>query len=156
MLLEIRDRFGPSLSDIQLLYEPGPILAQTVRRLEYVEHCSRNWGIHQVGPIELTTADLLERPTCVTDFRVKFGDTRLRHELGRGTERVSRRQAGQQQSQSVEVQELLRLLTAGLPRSPPAFPVARRQKAVHRIHRTCPAVFAGPRRSLVRQEHDPK
>lgn len=56
-LLEIGDRFGPGLADLQLFLEPGPLPDGYERKHTYVGFCSRHWGVYPVGPVQATATD---------------------------------------------------------------------------------------------------
>ncbi len=56
-MIEVADKFGPSIADEHRMLEPCPLEPDAVRRLSYLSWCSRNWGLHTVGPLRLTTAD---------------------------------------------------------------------------------------------------
>ena len=56
-LVELADTFGPAMALEQRLLEPGPVLPGRGRRLVYQAFCSRQWGLHAVGPLQVVTAD---------------------------------------------------------------------------------------------------
>jgi uncharacterized protein (DUF58 family) len=56
-MLEVIDEFGPSITVEQRMLEPGPLEAGVERRLKYVSYCSRHWGTHPVGPIQIVSSD---------------------------------------------------------------------------------------------------
>jgi uncharacterized protein (DUF58 family) len=56
-LVEIADAFGPAMALEQRLLEPGPVFPGRPRRLSYQAFCSRAWGIHAVGPLQVVAAD---------------------------------------------------------------------------------------------------
>lgn len=56
-MLEVSDGFGPSIAVEQRMLEPGPLLPGTTRRLRYSAFCSRHWGIHGVGPVQIHASD---------------------------------------------------------------------------------------------------
>jgi len=39
------------------MLEPGPLEPGVERRLRYVSYCSRHWGVHPVGPIQIYASD---------------------------------------------------------------------------------------------------
>jgi uncharacterized protein (DUF58 family) len=56
-LLEVSDRFTASLVDRHRLLEPGPLPSEHQRSLRYRAQCGSVWGLHDCGPITLTTCD---------------------------------------------------------------------------------------------------
>jgi len=58
-MIEVVDTFGPSITLEQRMLEPGPVDRDTPRRLKYGAFCSRHWGLHPVGPVQICTADPL-------------------------------------------------------------------------------------------------
>jgi uncharacterized protein (DUF58 family) len=56
-LVEVADAFGPAMALEQRLLEPGPVAPGRARQLTYQAFCSRQWGVHTVGPLQLVTAD---------------------------------------------------------------------------------------------------
>lgn len=56
-MLEVTDAFGPSIAVEQRMLEPGPVGPQTPRRLTYSAFCSRHWGLHSVGPVQVSSSD---------------------------------------------------------------------------------------------------
>lgn len=56
-LLEVVDSFGPSIATEQRMLEPGPLVPGLQRRLRYAAYCSRHWGLHPVGPIQIFSSD---------------------------------------------------------------------------------------------------
>lgn len=56
-MVEVLDAFGPSISVGQRMLESGPIGPGVERRLRYTAYCSRQWGLHTVGPIQVFTSD---------------------------------------------------------------------------------------------------
>jgi uncharacterized protein (DUF58 family) len=56
-MIEVSDAFGPSIAVEQRMLEPGPLEAGVQRRLRYVAYCSRHWGIHPVGPLQVHASD---------------------------------------------------------------------------------------------------
>lgn len=56
-MFEVVDSFGPSIAVEQRMLEPGPLEPGLQRRLKYVAYCSRHWGIHPVGPLQVGSSD---------------------------------------------------------------------------------------------------
>ncbi|MBI3858451.1 MAG: DUF58 domain-containing protein [Planctomycetes bacterium] len=56
-MIEVVDSFGPSIAVEQRMLEPGPLEPGVQRRLRYSSFCSRHWGIHPVGPIQIHASD---------------------------------------------------------------------------------------------------
>jgi uncharacterized protein (DUF58 family) len=56
-MIEVSDSFGPSIAVEQRMLEPGPLEPGERRRLRYLAWCSRQWGIHPVGPIQIVSSD---------------------------------------------------------------------------------------------------
>src|SRR6185295_8562293 len=56
-MIEIADAFGPSITVEQRMLEPGPLEPGSARRLKYSAFCSRHWGIHPVGPVQVLASD---------------------------------------------------------------------------------------------------
>lgn len=56
-MIEVVDSFGPSIAVEQRMLEPGPLESGVQRRLRYVAYCSRHWGLHPVGPIQIVSSD---------------------------------------------------------------------------------------------------
>src|SRR5262245_2597438 len=56
-LVEVGDAFGPGHADRQRLLEPGPLPGRRRRRLRYRTTCSRDWGLHSLGPLTLAGCD---------------------------------------------------------------------------------------------------
>jgi uncharacterized protein (DUF58 family) len=56
-MLELADAFGPSIVVEQRMLEPGPVGPAEPRRLNYSAFCSRHWGIHPVGPVQVHASD---------------------------------------------------------------------------------------------------
>ena len=56
-MIELADVFGPALTSEQRMLEPGPLGPEVGRRLSYGAFCSRQWGIHAVGPLQVLGAD---------------------------------------------------------------------------------------------------
>ncbi|HVR86145.1 MAG TPA: DUF58 domain-containing protein [Planctomycetota bacterium] len=56
-LLEVADAFGPSIVVEQRMLETGPVGPSAPRRLNYSAFCSRHWGIHPVGPVQVLASD---------------------------------------------------------------------------------------------------
>ena len=56
-MIEVVDEFGPSITVEQRMLEPGPLEPGMERRLRYVSYCSRHWGTHRVGPIQVVASD---------------------------------------------------------------------------------------------------
>jgi len=56
-MIEVVDDFGPSITVEQRMLEPGPLEPGMERRLRYVSYCSRHWGTHTVGPIQIVSSD---------------------------------------------------------------------------------------------------
>lgn len=56
-MLEVADSFGPALVVEHRLLEPGPLGPGLRRRLSYPAFCSRQWGLHTVGPIQVVATD---------------------------------------------------------------------------------------------------
>ena len=56
-MIEVADSFGPSITVEQRMLEPGPLGPGMEHRLRYVSYCSRHWGVHSVGPIQVTSSD---------------------------------------------------------------------------------------------------
>jgi len=56
-MVEVADSFGPALVVEHRLLEPGPLGPGLRRRLSYEAFCSRQWGIHTVGPIQAFASD---------------------------------------------------------------------------------------------------
>jgi uncharacterized protein (DUF58 family) len=56
-MLEIADAFGPSITVEQRMLEPGPMEPGSARRLKYAAFCSRHWGLHPVGPVQVLASD---------------------------------------------------------------------------------------------------
>jgi uncharacterized protein (DUF58 family) len=56
-MIEVVDAFGPSIAVEQRMLEPGPLRQGIERRLRYVSYCSRHWGTHRVGPIQVYSSD---------------------------------------------------------------------------------------------------
>ena len=56
-MFEVVDSFGPSIAVEQRMLEPGPLEPGMDRRLKYVAYCSRHWGIHPVGPLQIVSSD---------------------------------------------------------------------------------------------------
>src|SRR5262245_22423277 len=57
LLVELGDCFGPGHADRQSLLEPGPLPGRRRRRLRYRTVCSRDWGLHRLGPLTLSSSD---------------------------------------------------------------------------------------------------
>ncbi|MBV8880596.1 MAG: DUF58 domain-containing protein [Planctomycetaceae bacterium] len=58
-MIEVADAFGPSIAVEQRMLEPGPLGPEAPRRLKYSAFCSRHWGIHSVGPVQVFASDPL-------------------------------------------------------------------------------------------------
>jgi uncharacterized protein (DUF58 family) len=56
-MIEVSDSFGPSIAVEQRMLEPGPLEPGLQRRLKYTAFCSRHWGLHPVGPIQILSSD---------------------------------------------------------------------------------------------------
>lgn len=56
-MIQVADSFGPALIVEHRLLEPGPLGPGLRRRLSYEAFCSRQWGIHTVGPIQAFASD---------------------------------------------------------------------------------------------------
>lgn len=56
-MIEVSDAFGPSITVEQRMLEPGPLEPGVRRRLRYVAYCSRHWGLHPVGPLQIHASD---------------------------------------------------------------------------------------------------
>jgi uncharacterized protein (DUF58 family) len=56
-MIEVADAFGPSIALEQRMLEPGPLEPGIRRRLKYTAYCSRHWGLHPVGPIQILSSD---------------------------------------------------------------------------------------------------
>ncbi len=56
-MIEVADSFGASITVEQRMLEPGPLEPGAEHRLRYVSYCSRHWGIHPVGPIQIFSSD---------------------------------------------------------------------------------------------------
>jgi len=56
-MVEVGDAFGPAIAAEQRMLEPGPIVPGVPRRLKYSAFCSRHWGVHPVGPVQVVTSD---------------------------------------------------------------------------------------------------
>jgi uncharacterized protein (DUF58 family) len=59
LLLDLEDTFSASVALGQHLLEPGPLPPQRRVRLAYRSFCSRGWGEHRIGPLELRVSDAL-------------------------------------------------------------------------------------------------
>jgi len=55
--IEIADAFGAAIVTEQRMLEPGPVGPGVRRRLGYSALCSRQWGIHAVGPVQVARSD---------------------------------------------------------------------------------------------------
>lgn len=58
-MVEVVDSFGPAIALEQRMLEPGPVSRETPRRLRYSAFCSRQWGIHALGPVQVRSGDPL-------------------------------------------------------------------------------------------------
>jgi uncharacterized protein (DUF58 family) len=56
-MIEVADAFGPAIAVEQRMLEPGPLAPGMEHRLKYTSYCSRHWGIHPVGPVQITSSD---------------------------------------------------------------------------------------------------
>ncbi len=56
-MVEIVDSFGPAIAAEQRMLEPGPLGPGIRRRLNYFGWCSRHWGLHTVGPLQVVCSD---------------------------------------------------------------------------------------------------
>jgi uncharacterized protein (DUF58 family) len=56
-MIEVVDEFGPSITVEQRMLEAGPLESGVERRLKYVSYCSRHWGTHRVGPVQIVSSD---------------------------------------------------------------------------------------------------
>jgi uncharacterized protein (DUF58 family) len=59
LLVRVEDSFGASLAEARALMEAGPLAPRHRRRYAYRGDCSRGWGIHTLGPLEIRCADPL-------------------------------------------------------------------------------------------------
>ncbi len=55
--VEIVDSFGPDMSKRRILSLPDPLRPGAAVSAHYRGSCLRGWGIHDVGPLEFSTAD---------------------------------------------------------------------------------------------------
>ncbi len=56
-MIELADTFGAALTLEQRMLEPGPLGPDVARRLSYTAFCSRQWGMHTIGPVQVLAAD---------------------------------------------------------------------------------------------------